>query len=329
MTRFEQRVRNSIEKRNMIPHGTLILLGVSGGADSISMLYALNTIYKNSDCKLAVCHVNHNIHDEADNHAKFVQSECEKLGIPCTIMSVDVAQRQTQCKLSLEHAAREERYEALRKVAKELSTKYNREHYKIALAHTQNDSCETMLINLIRGTGTKGLCGIPPIRDDIVRPLIDATREDVIEYLNNINQTFVNDPTNDEMDATRNKIRHQVIPFLNETFSGQFNCLGTFARLNEILILEREAHEQFSEMALDTIVKNGSISVHKYLSLSLGARLEVLRKMCQGFKVPTMAHLLEVNKMVASTENLHGTIRHLYDNYQFVITRSEMWVESV
>ena len=200
-------ILNTIKRFSLIEKGDTVTVAISGGADSVALLHALNSVKDELEINLNAAHLNHLIRgQEADADALFVKSFCEKLGIHLFYDSRDVPEYAKQEGKSLELAAREVRYEFLSRVA----------CGKIATAHTASDNLETMIFNLSRGTSIKGLCGIPVKRENVIRPLIACTRADVEEYCRSNSLDYVTDSTNLSDDYSRNKIRHNVIPILKE-----------------------------------------------------------------------------------------------------------------
>jgi len=200
-----EKVKNAISMYDMISNGDSIYVGLSGGADSVSLLIALNELKEVYNISVYAIHINHQLRgDESFRDENFCIDICNQLNIPLYVERIDVLSYCNQHKASLEEGARTLRYDALQKFS----------NGKIATAHTLSDNCETILYNLTRGAGLKGLMGIPPIRDNIIRPLILCTRQDVESYLNSKSINFVTDSSNLSDDYTRNKIRHNVIPVL-------------------------------------------------------------------------------------------------------------------
>ncbi len=195
------KVLSAVNQYQMLENGESVVVALSGGADSVSLLHSLKSL----GFSVSAVHVNHNLRgQESDFDEEFCRNLCQKLEIPLTVVSVDVKSYAQQNKLSLEEAARVLRYKALQETAGEL---------KIATAHTVNDSFETSLFNLVRGTGVSGI-GIPPVRGNIVRPLINCTRQDVEAYLAQNGLGYVTDSTNLQENCSRNIIRLSVIPQL-------------------------------------------------------------------------------------------------------------------
>lgn len=201
-------VLQTIKKYNMLKQGDSVIVGLSGGADSVALLCVLSELHDKLGIALSACHVNHNLRGEEslrDEH--FCQALCSHMGISLTVKSIDVTAYCAHHSCSTEEGARVLRYEALQN----LDTSA-----KIATAHTLSDNAETLLLNLTRGAALEGLCGIPPVRDNIIRPLLNCTRNDVESYLGSLGQAFVTDSTNLSNDYKRNRVRHQLIPLLKE-----------------------------------------------------------------------------------------------------------------
>ncbi len=208
-------VLRAIGQFSLIDEGDSVTVAFSGGADSVALLHCLNSLKDELGIIVNAAHLNHSIRgEEADSDQKFVQEFCEKYNIPLFSEKIDVPQYAKDNHLSMELAAREVRYDFLERVS----------NGKIATAHTASDNLETLIFNLTRGAALKGLCGIPPKRENIIRPVIFCTREDIENYCKNNNLSFVTDSTNLSDDYSRNKIRHNVIPILKEINSNVENC---------------------------------------------------------------------------------------------------------
>ncbi|MGM9693917.1 MAG: tRNA lysidine(34) synthetase TilS [Alloprevotella sp.] len=183
-----------------------LIVAVSGGADSVAMLLFLKEMNANI---AAVAHCNFQLRgEESDRDERFVENLCRRLGCELRVARFDTKSEAAARGESIEMAARRLRYAWFETLRKELKAD------AVAIAHHLNDDAETVLLNLIRGTGLRGLCGIPPKREGIVRPLLDASRQDVLKYLKSRGQNFVTDSSNSDTLFTRNKIRHEVLPLL-------------------------------------------------------------------------------------------------------------------
>lgn len=206
-----KRVEKYIQKTGMIKTKDRVIAGISGGADSVCLFFVLLELKKKMGIEFIAVHVNHQLREEsADADEHFVEQLCEKYGIKLEIFHKDVVSIAKKRKQSFEEAGRAVRREAF----EETLHKYH--GTKIALAHHQNDNAETLLMNLSRGTGLKGLCGIRPINGIYVRPLLCMSRSEIEGFLAERGQDFCTDETNYDTAYTRNSLRHQVIPVLEE-----------------------------------------------------------------------------------------------------------------
>ncbi len=214
----EEKVLGTISQFNMIASGDRILAAVSGGADSVCMLHILNRLKSTMGFELFCAHLNHGLRGEAaDNDEKFVTELCRELGVKFFAKKVNVDELAKTEKLTVEEAGRKARYDFFA----ELSRKHKLN--KIATAHNQNDNAETVLMRIIRGTGIDGLSGIPHTREDgVIRPVLDISRSEIEEYCKKNNLEFCTDATNADNDYTRNKIRNQLIPYIEREFNPAF-----------------------------------------------------------------------------------------------------------
>lgn len=215
-TVLEQKALCALRQYSLFSQGDRIAVGVSGGADSVALLRFLSSLQPQFGWDLVVCHIHHGLRGaEADRDECFVRALAEQLGLPCAVSRIDAAALALRDHISVEEAGRMARYAFFAQTAGEGG--------RIATAHTLDDSIETVLMNLVRGTGLRGLCGIPRIRGNIVRPLLDCTRAEVEDYLGALGQPYCTDSTNLTDDYTRNRIRHDIIPrlcALNPNFPG-------------------------------------------------------------------------------------------------------------
>jgi len=224
---MKNKVIDTIKKFNLIQPNDKIVLGVSGGPDSISMLNILNEIKKQYEFEIYVAHVNHMIREEANDDEKYVQTYCEKNNIQCYVKRIDVQQIANTKKIGTEEAGRNIRYEFFEEVMKSVGAN------KIAIAHNKNDKIETIIMNLLRGSGLSGLKGIEPIRDKkYIRPLIECERQEIEQYCEEKQLDPRIDKTNFENDYTRNKIRNIVIPYVQKEFNP--NIVETMDRLSQV-----------------------------------------------------------------------------------------------
>ncbi len=198
------KVVSAIERYGMLDNTDTVTVALSGGADSVCLLYVLAYLQPKYGFALSAVHINHCLRgDESDRDEAFVKDLCETLGIPLKVHKVDVLELSKQSSKSIELTARELRYQIFSKIDGVTAT-----------AHHAGDNLETVIYNLSRGTGIRGLLGIPPKRDRIIRPLIFCTRDEIEAYLKEKNISFVTDSTNLTDDYTRNVLRHKAVPVL-------------------------------------------------------------------------------------------------------------------
>lgn len=258
---MEQKILKAINQYKMLDGVSDITVALSGGADSMALLYALNSLKEHLGIKLYAAHFNHKIRgEEADRDQQFVTLKCRQLGVELFIGSADVLDFANENNMSLELAAREKRYEFLKSVAKGV----------VATAHTADDNIETILFNMTRGTALKGLCGIPEVRDIFIRPLIFCSRADVEDYCKTKKIEYVTDSTNLSDDYTRNKIRHKVIPVLREINPSLCDTVNrTVLSLKEDNdFLETISNQEFSKrFSNDCLTLEGFDNIHKAVAL--------------------------------------------------------------
>jgi tRNA(Ile)-lysidine synthase len=204
-----KKVTKTIECFGMLNPGDRVVVAVSGGPDSVCLLSVLQALAKSLHLTLHIAHLDHMFRGkESADEALFVADLAKKSGIPSTIKKTDVPAFCRERGLSSQEGARRERYGFLQRVARETGAA------RIATGHTADDQAETFLMRLIRGAGVAGLSAIPPVRENIIRPLIEITRNEVQEYVKENSLAFVTDPSNTRPVYTRNRIRLDVLPVL-------------------------------------------------------------------------------------------------------------------
>ena len=307
---MEEKVFSYIEKYNMIETGSQVIVGISGGADSVCLLFLLKKYQKRREFSLCALHVNHGIRGgEALRDQNFSEKICEELQVPFRVYAADVPRMAAEKKLSLEEAGREARRTAFEKLAGEYGKPQGgsgEKKVQIALAHHENDNSETVLHNLIRGTGAAGLGGIRPVWDTdteqgslwYIRPLLEVSRNEIEEFLRAQQITWMTDSTNLETEYTRNKLRHQVIPVLESMNPAAVQHIGhtagTMLQIEEYL--QSQAHILYKAHVEPE--KNGygirkELFGEKELMQSYVVR-EVLSRAAGGRKNLTSTHIQEV-----------------------------------
>lgn len=242
---FLEKIKSALSDYKMLKKGDAVVAALSGGADSVSLLYALKELSGELGITLSACHINHHLRGEDSNSdMRFCEALCSSLNIPLEIREADVGKMQEKHE-SLEECARRVRYDFFAEVT----------HGKLlATAHNSNDCAETVLLNLMRGTGLKGLCGVPPVRGNIIRPLIYCTRSDVEEYCTARGLSWVTDKTNLSVDYTRNKIRHIILP---EMLKINGSLFSTMNRMEKSLREDNDFLDEIAGQSLEAARKPG------------------------------------------------------------------------
>ena len=240
---LKQKILKTIKEYNLISPRDKVIIGVSGGPDSMSLLNVLYTLKEELQIEIIVAHINHMIRKEADSETEYVKEFCEKRNIPCYIKKIEVEKMAKEQKLGTEEMGRKIRYNFFEEIAKKECVN------KIATAHNANDNVETILMNILRGTSTSGLKGIEIKREDestnliYIRPLRECSRNEIESYCTEQNLEPKIDKSNFENIYTRNKVRNVLIPYLQKDFNP--NVIETINRLSSLVT---EEEEYFSEI---------------------------------------------------------------------------------
>mgnify|MGYP001027248120 FL=1 len=263
---LKEEVLKTIETYNLIEKNDKIIIGVSGGPDSICLLHVLYGLKEKLGIEIVVAHVNHMLRDVADLETEYVQSFCKKLGIECYVKKADILEISKTQKKGTEEVGRQVRYDFFDEVAKKTNSN------KIATAHNSNDRAETVILNILRGSGLSGLKGIEPIRDNkYIRPLINTDRQDIENYCNDNKLEPKYDKTNNENIYTRNKVRNTVIPYIKKEFNP--NIIKTINRLSSLATEENEYLQAITKQEFENLLiektENIILDLHKFNSLNL------------------------------------------------------------
>lgn len=243
---LEEKVRKTIREYNLIEKNDSIVVGVSGGPDSMTLLSILLKLKEEFNLKIYVAHVNHMLRENAIKDEEYVKEFCEKNNIEMFIKKANISEIAKKEKIGLEEAGRNARYNFFEEILK------NTESNKIAIAHNLNDKVETIIMNTLRGSGVSGLKGIEAKRKKYIRPLIEIERYEIEKYCieNKINPRH--DESNDDNTYTRNKIRNIVIPYTKNEFNP--NIIKTLNRLSEIIKEEDEYVQSKTEKIFKEIL---------------------------------------------------------------------------
>lgn len=238
---MKEKVRKYIQTNQIFSQDGLILVGVSGGADSVALLLILKSL----GYQVQALHCNFHLRqEESDRDKRFVSELCRKNNIPLLIKHFNTKEYAARNNVSIEMAARDLRYNWFYDVLTDNNAQ------SIAVAHHRNDQAETLLLNLIRGTGIRGLAGMYPIRNQIARPLLCVTRDEILAYLNEIKQDFVTDSTNLEREATRNKVRLDILPQMAEINPSIVNTLSETCSIlmSSLPFYEKKVEEELNRV---------------------------------------------------------------------------------
>ena len=315
---FHLDVNRFIEEKSLFSQKDKILVALSGGADSVALLRVLLAL--GYTCEAAHCNF-HLRGKESDRDENFVRGLCNELNILLHVVHFDTQTYATKHRISIEMAAREMRYEWFEKLRQECDASV------IAVAHHRDDSVETFLLNLIRGTGINGLKGIAPLNGHIVRPLLNVNRQDILQYLEHLHQDYVTDSTNLQDEYMRNKIRLNILPMLGELNPSVSESIAETAnRLAETsLVYNKEMAEaknrvikrngnnlkatkdqqisQFAESGL------GRITVNAGKSRSLGAEASLRAQLTDQFSLNGnygYTYATFTDYVISETENYNG-----------------------
>ena len=292
---MEEKILKTIKKYNLISNGDKIVVAVSGGPDSMCLLNILKNLRPKFSTELFVAHINHMIREEADSETEYVKNYCEKNNIKCFIKRANVLEMAKEQKKGTEEMGRIVRYDFFEYVANEVSAN------KIAIAHTENDNAEKILMNLMRGASLEGLKGIEPIRGKYIRPLIECNREEIEKYceINKLDPKF--DKTNNDNTYTRNKIRNLLIPYIKKEFNP--NIIET---LNRLAVLARQdatyfnkiVKESYADILLYENINNLNENLEKHIILDLKKfnKLE--------YVIKSRVLLYSINKLLGTTKGI-------------------------
>jgi len=296
-------VQECIEAHAMLSQGAKVIVAVSGGADSMALLFALFQLRSVYNLTLVVAHVNHQLRgEEAEHDALFVEQQAARLGLPCYQTRVDVKTVQHSSRMSLQHAARQVRYHFFQALCQRLGAT------RVALGHTANDQAETILMRLLHGSGPTGLAGIPAVRLPFIRPLIAVSRHTIYSYLQAESLPWVEDSSNTHPVYLRNRIRLDLLPKLQ-----QYNP-RIVRRLNELADMLRAdsqvLEQQVDEWAVQTLGWQGSNRAEIQCGLFGTAPIAIQRR------------LLRRVVAVLSTAPEAVSFRHIEDVRQFILSAS-------
>ena len=285
---LKEQVLNTIKKYDLINENDKIICGVSGGPDSICMLDILKDLKEEFKFELIVCHVNHLIREDAISDEDYVVNYCKVNNIKYYVKRIDVKKYADNNKQGTEEAGRNVRYEFFEEILQKEGAN------KIAIAHNKNDKIETIIMNMLRGSGISGLKGIEPKRENkYIRPLIETERTSIEEYCEEKNLRPRIDKTNFINDCTRNKIRNVVIPYIKNEFNP--NIINTMDRLSSII---EEENRYLEKITIDVFEKLKIKEEKGHLVL----KLKEFNK--QDIVIKKRLILYAINKTIGNVQNI-------------------------
>jgi len=292
-----KKIKNFISENSLINENDRILVGLSGGPDSIFLLYILHNYFNN---QLIIAHINHKLRGiDSDLDEKFIRTISQKLKIPLYVIREDVEKLSNENKKSIEEVGRDVRFSFFNKILK--VENFN----KIALGHNLDDNVETILINFIKGSGMKGLIGIPEKRDNIIHPIINIKKEEILKYLEENKIEYRIDKTNFETDYLRNKVRNYLLPIIEKEFNKNFK--EKILALSNILKVEDKFLDDLVENIKNDILKFEDdfvkIDLKKLQNLHLSLKRRLIRKVIDHFNKDLREYPLDHIDKVISLEN--------------------------
>ena len=316
-----KKVKDCIKENKLICLKDHIVVGVSGGADSMCLLHILKSIQEEYDLDLTVAHINYGMRKEAKEDATFVEEMCEKWEIPYKEHSCNIVEIAKCTKRSEEEVGRNERYEFFEKVRKDNGDN------KIAVAHTMNDQAETMLMRLIRGSGITGLGAMVAKRDIIIRPLLTVSREDVEAYCNQHHIEFKEDKTNKTDLYTRNRLRRHVLPMLKKDFNPK--AVEAIAQAASQLQEVEQYLIQETQMAYQKVVsqdlKDYLIQIEPFLSYHPTIQGRVIRMVIEVY-IGSLKNInyININDVLGLFHKQSGKMIHI--GHQAVVMREHGYI---
>ena len=336
MQDIEHKTAAFIKQHNLLSANCNILLAVSGGADSVALLYILSKLIPNA---IRICHINHQLRGlDSLKDQEFVKSLAEKLNLPITIESVDVKAYAKENKLSTETAARKLRLDTLCRTAEKYNCRY------IATAHHKNDNAETVIHRIFRGTGFKGLAGIRPMTTingrTFIRPLLYLSRRQIEEYLKSRNIPWQRDHTNIDCRFTRNRIRHKLLPYLEKGTPNLVELIFSLSQHSTILAgnIETCAKDAAQTCFISKDDTQITLDLNKFLNQSQPVQVELIQtaltQLGGGLQKFTSEHYQKIINFVKSSQSgktlaMPGKMRIIKGYDDFSITAPSQKTDDV
>ncbi len=294
-----EKVLKTIKKNNLLSKNDRVVIALSGGADSVSLAHLLSGLRNKYSLKLYLLHFRHGLRNkkEEGKDLKTVRNLAGRLFVPLTVKEINVQEFARRKKVGLEEAARILRYRYLAKFAQRY--KYN----KIATGHTLDDQAETVLLNLIRGSGLNGLSGIPVCRAEnnfsIIRPLLKVTKNEILRYLQKVGLSYSQDFTNFQLDYTRNRIRNELIPLLEE-YNPQIK--KHLAHLAEMIAEDMANQGKISDIFLSGLLKKEKkkikLDLRRFLDYNKTIQTGIIGYLLEHYGRRNFAHFTALSELL-------------------------------
>ena len=334
MDKITQKAKCFIDKNNLIQNGDKVLAAVSGGADSVCMLNMLLALKNCYNIDIAVAHVNHNLRNDTEQRDYlFTKKLAEDMDLEFFYLSADVAGYALEHHISHEDAGRKIRYDFFDKLLQAHNFS------KIATAHNKNDNAETILMNLLRGTTIKGMSGIPAVRGNIIRPILNLTRDEIELFCKENDLSYVTDETNLVPVYKRNKVRLDLIPLIRREYNS--NILETITNNVDIISAENDFLNTSANNAYNSVVKqNGSeyvIDIKSLLSYHIALQRRIIYRILEslaGEKHVGMVHTDTVISFINKSNtgkslNMPGNIKAAISYGDLIISKSVLPAEPI
>ncbi|MEQ8236591.1 MAG: tRNA lysidine(34) synthetase TilS [Syntrophomonadaceae bacterium] len=289
------KVERFIAKHRLVKPGDKVLLAVSGGPDSMCLLHLLHNLGPKLDLEMAAVHLNHGLRAEAGSEEALVREHCRRLGLACYSRKVQVDHLAREWKTSLEDAGRRARYSYFAEVAQDL------DFSRIATAHHYDDVAETVLLHLMRGSGIRGLRGIMPLNGQLIRPLLGVTKAEILAYAEEMDISYCLDPSNTYKEFIRNRIRHHLIPYLQQEYNPRIvealNNLAVIAQAEDEAI-ENEIERHWPGLCLEEQPGMLVLSLKAWADLHLAYKRRIVHRALKRMSAQAPWSLGDVEKVM-------------------------------
>jgi len=308
MDKILEQVKNNIYSNNLIQNNDVIILGVSGGPDSVFLLHVLSQLKeiiekeKSIQYKLHVAHINHMIREEAVEDEELTRKLALKYNVDFHILRVDILAEAKRLKIGTEECGRNIRYEFFEQVRKTVGGN------KIAVAHNAGDNAETIILNFIRGAGINGLSGMSMVSNGIIRPILNVSKQDILRYLDENKIEYTIDKTNLENDYTRNKVRNDLIHKIEQEYNPNIiNALNRMAAVNkmDLKIINEAVEEKYRLLNINKQKGKIYINTKQFNKNSVAMRYQLIRRILiellgnlQGIE---MVHIKDTCNLIESS----------------------------